>query len=131
MNKKIKIFFDIHHSYVIVFYMQILKIKYNKGIQLFNAHKRANKGSVNVVSLKSDLRRLGYSNKEIDSFFASTSELKSILKCHEYEQRIIHQTGIDFSEYYEDEKEQRVSDELAKDPFASYEDEYEIQFDIQ
>lgn len=108
-----KIFFDIHHSSVIVPYMQIPKAKYKQGIKLFQEHKDKNNGIVNVVSLKSDLRRLGYSNKEIDSFFASTSDLRFLLSC------------------YKDELERRFADELGQDPLAPYADNYEIQFDIQ
>ena len=94
--------------------MQIPKTKYKAGFKLFQDHKQLNKGIVNINTLNSDLRRLDYSRDEIDSFWASTIELRSLLTNHKYEQERM------FADY-----------QFIEDPLSHYEDRYEMSFDIK
>jgi hypothetical protein len=73
---------------------QIDRIKYNKAIKLFKAHKRQH--SPNQINLF--LKAEGLNEKEISLFWKSTSELRVHLSCFESEQKFLHGNLDDFFE---------------------------------
>lgn len=64
---------------------QISKPKYNKGIKLYEFHKK--QGAIKMHLVNSDLRRAGFSDEEIKSFWQSSSELRSVYTVMEVEER--------------------------------------------
>ena len=104
VNKK-KIYFDFLQLSAIVFYMQIPKTKYKQGIKLFHDHKVKN-GIVNLKILNADLRRIGYSKNEIDSFWTSSIEFRNLIECHKHEEKQRYkdwESACGPSSHYEDE----------------------------
>lgn len=63
-----------------LFTMQIPRPKYKQGLKIVEHHK--SQPSFSIPSVNQDLRRIGFSNKEIEFFWTTTTELK-IEKLHQ------------------------------------------------
>jgi hypothetical protein len=111
-----KIYFDFQQLPAIFLYMQIPKAKYKQGLKLYQSMRL----SAHLPQINSELKRIGFSHKELDSFWNSSFELRAFKYIYDEEQLRLTE-----------EQDAGYSDEVCRDPLASYADNYEIQFDIQ